>query len=111
MNIDPRTVVSHALQQSNTPEQKRAKDLKSIKEMSHEFEAMFVMEMYKAMRKTVPKSDLFSQGMATEMFQEMLDIEVIQSSAKGRGLGLGEEVYRQMAELSELVDTAAKKAK
>ncbi len=108
MNIDPRTVISTALQQSNTAEQKKDNDLKSIKEMSREFETMLIMEMYKTMRKAIPKSELFEQSIATEMFQEMFDMEVARATAAGNGLGIADAMYRQMAELADKSSTGSK---
>ena len=40
-----------------------------------EFERLFLFQMLKAMRKTVPDGGLFGGGMKREYFEEMLDDE------------------------------------
>lgn len=97
-SIDPRTVLSHSLQKANTPEQRKERDLESLRDSSRQFETIFVMEMYKAMRKAVPDGGLFEKSVATDMFQEMFDMEIAKQTAAGPGMGIGEAMYRQMAE-------------
>lgn len=96
--IDPRIHISHA---TNNIQDRKARDLESLKEVSQEFETMFVMEMYKAMRKAVPEGGLFEKSNATEIFQEMLDLEIAQESSKTQSLGLADAMYNQMASLIE----------
>jgi flagellar protein FlgJ len=52
--------------------------------------------MYKAMRKTVPDSGLFEKDMASELYREMLDMEMAKATAAGKGTGIGEAMYQQM---------------
>ena len=95
-SIDPRTVLSHSL--TKQPKDTTAKDLESIRASSREFEALFVMEMYKAMRKATPEGGLFEKSMATDTFQEMLDMETAKATASGKGMGIGEAMYNQLAD-------------
>lgn len=96
--IDPRILTSHPTQQNVD---KKAKDLQSLRESSREFEALMVMEMLKTMRKAVPEGGLFEKDMASEIFTEMLDMETAKAAAKGKGLGIAELMYKQMAPLIE----------
>ena len=96
--IDPRMLLSHATQPATD---KKSKSLQSLKESSQEFETLFVMEMFKAMRKAVPDGGLFEKSSATEMFTEMLDTENAKAATSGKGLGIAEAMYKQMAELVE----------
>ena len=96
--IDPRMLASNA---TKPVVDQKAKDLESLRESSREFETIFVMEMFKAMRQATPEGGLFEKGMATDMFTEMLDMETAREATKGEGLGLGEAMYRQMASLIE----------
>ncbi len=96
--IDPRTLTSHATQPSAD---KKARSLESLKKSSKEFETMFVMEMFKAMRKAVPDGGLFEKSSATETFTEMLDTETAKAATAGKGLGIAEAMYNQMAGLIE----------
>ena len=96
--IDPRILTSHATQPTTD---KKTRSLESLKKSSQEFETMFVMEMFKAMRKAVPDGGLFEKSSATEMFTEMLDTETAKAATTGKGLGIAEAMYNQMAGLIE----------
>jgi peptidoglycan hydrolase FlgJ len=96
--IDPRIHISNATHHS---QDRKSRDLESLRKSSKEFETMFVMEMYKAMRKAVPEGGLFEKSNSTEIFQEMLDLEIAKESTKGQGLGLATAMYDQMASLIE----------
>jgi flagellar protein FlgJ len=96
--IDPRIHISQATQHSSD---RKTRDLASLKESSRELETMFVMEMYKAMRKAVPEGGLFEKSNSTEIFQDMLDLEMAKETTKGKGIGLADAMYNQMASLIE----------
>lgn len=98
LKIDPRIVMSHSAPKPSDP---KSNDLESLRESSREFETIFVMEMLKAMRKAIPESGLFEKNVSTEMFQEMLDLETAKAATKGKGLGLAEAMYNQLAPLIE----------
>ncbi len=98
LKIDPRMVLSHSTQ---SPTDNKSRDLESLRESSRQFETIFVMEMFKAMRKAVPDGGLFEKNVSTEMFQEMMDMETAKATTKGKGLGLAEAMYNQMAALVE----------
>lgn len=96
--IDPRTLPSNATLPTVN---KKAKDLESLRQSCREFETIYVMEMYKAMRKTVPEDGLFEKNVSTEIYTEMLDMETAKATTKGKGLGIAEAMYKQMADLIE----------
>ena len=96
--VDPRILTSHATQPL---QDRKSRDLDSLKESSREFETMFVMEMYKAMRKAVPDGGLFEKSNATDIFQGMLDQELAKETTKGKGMGIAQAMYDQMASLIE----------
>jgi len=96
-HIDPRTVISPAMKTPDTDAVKKIKDLAALRQSCHEFEAIFVNEMFKAMRKTIPDSGLVKKGIAIETYQEMLDMETARQASQGQGLGIGEAMYRQLA--------------
>jgi len=95
-HIDPRTVISQA---TKIPDEKtlKTRNLAALRESCREFEAIFVNEMFKAMRKTVPDDPLVPRGMAIDTYQEMLDMEVAHHVSAGQGLGIGEAMYQQLA--------------
>lgn len=102
-HIDPRTIISQATQTPDVGEVKKTKDLAALRKSCREFEAIFVDEMFKAMRKTVPDSGLVQKSIAIETYQEMLDMETARQAAEGQGLGIGEAMYRQLAAQLEKV--------
>lgn len=96
--IDPRILTSNATQ---TVTDRKTRDLQSLKKSSQEFETIFLMEMFKAMRKSVPDGGLFEKKVSTEIFQEMLDTETAKAASQGPGLGIATAMYDQMSSLIE----------
>ncbi len=80
---------------TNTPKSSN-KDLQSLRQSCRDFEAIYVQEMHKAMRKTVPDGGLFEKDMADGLYREMLDMEMAKTSAAGKGNGIGEAMYQQL---------------
>jgi len=96
--LDPRIIISQSTQ---TTQNRKERDLQSLRESSREFETMYLMEMMKAMRKSIPEGGLFEKSMSTEIFQEMTDMETAKAATSGPGLGLATAIYNQMAPLIE----------
>ena len=63
---------------------------------SQEFEAIFIKQMLKVMRDTVPKDDILNGGMAEDIFQDMLYDQYALKMAKTAGFGLADQVYLQL---------------
>jgi peptidoglycan hydrolase FlgJ len=84
-----------------TGKEKTAHDLKALRESCREFEAIFVQQMYQAMRKNVPDDGLVPKDNATRIYQDMLDMQMARETAKGKGTGIGETMYKQMKETIE----------
>ncbi|MBX8520647.1 flagellar assembly peptidoglycan hydrolase FlgJ [Pseudomonas cichorii] len=66
----------------------------SLKEASKQFEALFLQMMLKSMRAAIPKSEMSSNSQ-TEFYTDMFDQQVAQSLA-GKGIGLAEQLTRQL---------------
>ncbi len=98
IQLDPRTLISPPTQSSSN---RKERDLQALKESSRQFETLYVMEMMKAMRKSIPEGGLFEKSISTEIFQEMTDMEIAKSASQGSGLGLATAIYNQMAPLIE----------
>ena len=58
---------------------------------------MLLSIMYKEMRNTVPKNQLFGDDNAHEIWQSMLDTAMMEEAAKSGGIGLAELLYKQLA--------------
>ena len=72
---------------------KRDKDLRKACEG---FEAMFLSMMYRQMRATVPKNELFGESNALKIFQDMRDDELMKNVAAGGGIGIADMMYKQL---------------
>ena len=67
-----------------------------LKQACADFEAIFVDFMLQQMRQTVPQNDSFGGGRAEQLYTSMMDSELAKSIAHQRGLGLAEQMYRQL---------------
>jgi peptidoglycan hydrolase FlgJ len=69
----------------------------TLREATQQFEGLFVSQLLKSMRATVPESHLFGSESSQNVFREMLDQEFASRAADSGGFGLGEMLYRQLA--------------
>ena len=68
-----------------------------LRKAAHDLEGLFVAELFKAMRATVPEDGILSQAPGQELFQGMMDDRIADLYAgRSRG-GLGEALYRQLS--------------
>ncbi len=89
-----RKMATDALRQRLTPgPDKKAK----LKEACEGFEAVFIGQMLKEMRKSVPKDGLL-HGKYEDQYVSMFDEELSKTLAKQGGIGLSEFMQRQLAE-------------
>jgi len=65
-----------------------------IKAVSREFESLFINQLFKSMRRTIPKSDWLNGGLKQEIFEDMLYDEYSKKISHAGGIGLGDMVYR-----------------
>lgn len=65
-------------------------------EVSLKFEALLMQQMMTAMRKTVPTDGMLSSGFANDMYSSMFDQAIVDVGSKSGGLGMAENIYRQM---------------
>ena len=81
-----------------TPKAPAKADDAALKEACREFEAIFIEQMLKSMRKTVNKSGLMDGGMAEGIFEDMLYENYAQKMSKSADLGLSDMLYRQISQ-------------
>lgn len=93
--ISPKTLQG-STPHKTTGEEKNQQDLKSLRESCREFEAIFIDQMYKSMRKSMPAGGLIPQDNATKIYQDMLDMQMARQTAKGKGIGIGEAMFNQL---------------
>jgi len=62
--------------------------------VAQEFEAMFIHQMLKSMRKTVPKDEEMSNG--RRIFTEMLDEQIANTASRTGSFGLAQIIYKDL---------------
>ncbi len=61
-------------------------------EAARGFESLFMDQLMKVMRQTVPKSEMDLENPATEIYRGMLDSEYSKIAANAGGVGLAEQI-------------------
>ncbi len=69
-------------------------DEKKIRETSSQFESLFIEQLFKSMRNTVPKDEWLNGGLKQDIFEDMLYSEYSKLISKSGGIGLGDMVYK-----------------
>lgn len=67
-----------------------------LRQASHDLEGLFVNELFKAMRATLPQDGILGEAPGQEMFQGMMDEKLADMYATKSTHGLGESLYRQL---------------
>jgi flagellar protein FlgJ len=83
--MTPRTVKSH---KGQNPEK--------LKEAAQQFEAIFIQQMYKEMRKTIPDDGLIQRGNAEDIYAQLQDLEAAKITAQQGGIGLADLMMQQL---------------
>jgi flagellar protein FlgJ len=73
-------------------------DDEKLREVSYDFEAIFIKKMLDSMRSTVPKDGLFGESMARDIFEDMLYDEYSKMMSRTAGLGIADMIYRQLSQ-------------
>ncbi len=74
------------------------KQQEGLKQLCQDFEAIFLNSLFQEMRRTIPEGGLMGESPGTDLFQEMMDMEVAGEMAHRGGLGLAQGLYRQFLE-------------
>lgn len=72
-----------------------------IKQVSKDFESVFMQMLFKEMRNTVQKSDLLGNSQTMEFFESMHDEELSKSLASSNGIGIGNVIYQKLKQATE----------
>ena len=78
------------------PDAKVKTDDTKLREASDDFEAIFIEQMLKTMRKTSLESNFIKKSEGEKIFRSMLDEQYAILSAKSGRLGLGEMIFQQL---------------
>jgi flagellar protein FlgJ len=71
-------------------------DPKGLCRVSQQFEAIFIQQLFKGMRATVPDGGLQEKDGSIQIFQDLMDHQVAEEMARKQGLGIAEALFRQM---------------
>lgn len=74
---------------------------RQLKKACEDMESLFVHQLIKEMRATVPKSDLFGKSHAQDIYTGMLDGQMAQEIARNRGLGFATLLMRQLGVVTD----------
>ncbi len=70
---------------------------KKLRKACRDFEAIFLTNLFKEMRQTIPRSGLLPSAPGKETFQMMFDQKVAEDlSGRGEGMGLQKMLYEQL---------------
>ncbi|MDD2401556.1 MAG: rod-binding protein [Clostridia bacterium] len=76
---------------------KNEKDDKKLRTVCQEIEELFIHQMIKQMRATIPKSELMPESTATKIYNDMLDSEYSKQMAKSNNnIGIADVIYKQI---------------
>jgi len=93
-NFDPKIMTGATMQAPKGPA--KGADSEALRKTCEEFEAIFVQQMLKEMRGTLPDGGLLPRSMGQDYFQEMMDGEVAKAAAVKGHFGIGEALFRQL---------------
>jgi flagellar protein FlgJ len=75
---------------------KTMKSKDKVANLAREFESVFMNQMLKAMRQTIPKNDLINGGHAEEIYSSLLDEEFSRQMAYTQQGGLSQSLANQL---------------
>lgn len=78
--------------------QKDVKSKEELKKVCQEFEAIFLNQLLKSMRDTVPDSGFFHKGVSFNIIQSMHDEALADEISKSGGIGLAQQLYDQLSQ-------------
>jgi len=84
---------SSVLGQAGGPAAARKTPEERLKGACQDFEALFLQQMLKQMRKSIPKSGLLDGGMAEDIYQDMLYSSVAEQASRAEGFGIAKALY------------------
>jgi murein DD-endopeptidase MepM/ murein hydrolase activator NlpD len=81
---------------SASPRVPGSDEARRIRAAAADFEAVFLAQVFRAMRRTVPRSGILGASFGEGVYREMLDSQYARSLAYAGGTGLGEMLAREL---------------
>lgn len=73
----------------------------AVKQAAQKFEAVFLGQMFSQMWTAVERDPLFGGGHSEEVYRDLLNREYGKSVARNGGIGLADEIAREMIRIQE----------
>ncbi len=73
------------------------KNRNELQKACSELESIFIFQLLKTMRATIPKSGFIDGGRAEEIYTSMLDSEISKNVSGATGMGLASVMYEQLS--------------
>jgi flagellar protein FlgJ len=96
--LDPALPIGQVKKPESTAGKKD--DPEALRRISQQFEAIFIQQLFKGMRATVPAGGLRENDRGIEIFQDLMDQQVAGDMARKQGIGIAEALFRQLQEKS-----------
>jgi flagellar protein FlgJ len=100
-NFDPKLILSQSVDPANQVQQLNRNNPAELKKTCQEFEAIFIKTLIKSMRATVPDGGLLEKNTDSEVFEEMMDVEIANQTARRGEFGIAEALFRQLYQNNE----------
>ena len=97
--MEPRIDSAQFISQTMAPKavsHHKGQDPEKLKESAQQFEAIFIQQMYKEMRKTIPTDGLIQRSNADEIYTQLQDLEAAKVTAQQGGIGLSDLMMQQL---------------
>ncbi|MFO7831300.1 MAG: rod-binding protein [Desulfuromonadaceae bacterium] len=99
LHVDPRMYMNQSENFNTAGAEPNASKQDGLRNAAGEFEAMMVQMMFKSMRSEEPPEGIIETSNAQMIYRDMLDGRIAQELAHRQSLGLGEEIYRKVAQM------------
>jgi flagellar protein FlgJ len=100
-NIDPKLILSQSVDPANQVKKLNRNNPAELKKTCQEFEAIFIRTLIKSMRATVPDGGLLEKNTDSEVFEELMDVEVANQTARRGEFGIADALFRQLYQNKE----------
>lgn len=78
-------------------------DPEAIRDVAKQFESVFLHQVFKSMRSTIPKDGMLNSGFGGEVFTDMLDQKYAEVASNSSSFGLADTIARQLMGGEEVV--------
>lgn len=102
LHVDPRMYMNQSKTFNSAGATSKEEGMRNV---AAEFEAIMVQMMFKSMHSDEPTEGIIETSNAQMIYRDMLDGRIAQELAHNQSMGLGKEIYRQVAALEGGADT------